>query len=190
MLFLVKTAFFLSTLPYLAAAYPALDPSTDVAAAGKAHNIYLATCIPRSKNDANPGPPQGSPPGSTPSPTPGATANFTVVAYFRQPLNVTSVDPDTKAPKPDKAALVSQPPEPWEGVKWKVKVWNDKLFSASIAADAAASSKGSLAGDAKLAEEQYICFRDGETAIKVREDAARGNCVADYWCAGLDAKRR
>lgn len=166
-------ALLLGTLPYLAVAHPALPPTTDLAAA-KAHNIYLATCVPKNRNnDDNPAPP----------------VNFTAIGYFRQPLNVTAVDPDTKAPKPDKAALVAQPPEPWEGVRWKIKVWNDKLFSASIAADAATGVKGALAGDAKLGNEDYVCFKDGETAIRIREDDVRGNCIADYWCAGLEAGR-
>ncbi|KAK3209870.1 hypothetical protein GRF29_44g878979 [Pseudopithomyces chartarum] len=170
---LVVSSLLLGVLPYMAVAHPALPPTTDAttAPAAKAHNIYLATCVPRSKNNDD-------------DPTP--KDNFTIIAYFKQPLNLTDVDPDTKAPKPDKAALVSQPPEPWEGVKWRVKVWRDKLFSASIAADAAKGTKGALAGDAKLDNEDYICFKDGETAIRVREDGARGNCVADYWCAGLE----
>jgi hypothetical protein len=167
----ILPALLLGAQPYLALAHPALPPTTDLAAA-KAHNIYLATCVPKNRNNDN---------------RPEPTANFTAIAYFRQPLNVTTVDPDTKAPKPDKAALVAQPPEPWEGVRWKVKVWNDKLFSASIAADAATGLKGALAGEATLGDEEYVCFKDGETAVRVREDGARGNCVADYWCAGLEA---
>ncbi|KAJ4305829.1 hypothetical protein N0V90_001361 [Kalmusia sp. IMI 367209] len=149
----IATTLFLSALPYLAAAYPTLAPTTDLgsAPAAKAHNIYLTTCVPRNKNnDDNPAP----------------TTNFTAIAYFRQPLNTTAIDPDTKAPKPDKAALVAQPPEPWEGVKWRVKVWNDKLFSASIAADAGSLTKGGLAGDAKLGDEDYVCFKDVTSLLK------------------------
>jgi hypothetical protein len=163
-------ALLLGAQPYLALAHPAPPQTIDVTAT-RAHNIYLVTCVPRNRNNDD---------------GPSPTANFTAIAYFRQPLNVTTVDPDTKAPKPDKAALVAQPPEPWEGVRWKVKVWNDKLFSASIAADAATGAKGALAGDATLGDEDYVCFKDGETGIRIREDNARGNCVAGYWCAGLE----
>lgn len=170
----VAASLLLGAIFHVAVAHPALPPAADAIAApaAKAHNIYLTTCVPRSKNNDDNGNPK---------------ENFTAIAYFRQPLNVTAIDPDTKAPKPDKAALVAQPPEPWEGVKWRVKVWRDKLFSADIAADAATGTKGALAGDVKLDDEDYICFKDGETAIRVREDGARGNCVADYWCAGLES---
>ncbi|KAJ4351329.1 uncharacterized protein N0V89_006668 [Didymosphaeria variabile] len=150
-----------------AAPAPALPPTPDLTPAAKAPNIYLTpaakapniyltTCIPKPRGtDGKPAP----------------VANFTAIAYFRQPLNMTTVDADTKAPKPDKAALVAQPAEPWEGVRWKVKVWNEKLFSASIVADAA---KGALAGEGQLGEEEYVCFRDGETGIRMREDGVRG----------------
>ncbi|KAL1592835.1 hypothetical protein SLS60_011251 [Paraconiothyrium brasiliense] len=168
----MMTALFLCALPYLSSAHPALAPTIELAPAAKAHNIYLTTCVPKPRNNDD---------------KPVPTANFTAIAYFRQPLNITTVDPDTKAPKPDKAALVAQPPEPWEGVKWKVKVWNEKLFSASIVANAGSAAKGTLAGDAKLGDEEYVCFKDGETGIRVRDDDVRGNCVADYWCAGLEA---
>ncbi|KAF2250973.1 hypothetical protein BU26DRAFT_562934 [Trematosphaeria pertusa] len=161
----------LGVLPFLTTAYPTDTPSTELAAA-KAHNIYLVTCVPRKRNN------NGNPPSNA--------QKFTAVAYFKKPLNATDSDSSSdKAPQPDKAALVAQPPEPWEGVKWRVKVWKDKLFSAEISADAAVMTKGGMAGSAALDDEQYVCFKDGETAIRLKGDV-KGHCVADYWCAGLD----
>lgn len=168
----LSAALALGALPLLAAALPANTPATGAVAA-KAHNIYLVTCVPKLKDDDDK--------------TPTTTSNFTAVAYFKQPLNATDTSTTAeKAPKPDHAAMVSQPPEPWEGVKWKVKVWNDKTFSTDIAPDAKSLSKAAIAGGVQLKDEPYICFVDGDTAVRIREDAPlRGNCVADYWCAGL-----
>lgn len=162
---------------HLATAHPtanSIDPAPPSTLETTTHNIYLSTCVPRGrKNDDD-------------APT---KQNFTAIAYFRQPLNATTLDPDTKAPKPDRSALVAQPPEPWEGVKWRVKVWRDKMFAAAIDAGAGALAKGSLAGSVKLDDEEYVCFKDGVTEVRVRDDGVRGDCVADYWCAGVDAGR-
>ena len=170
----LAAAIFLVVSPLLAKALPANAPSTALlsqAEAAKAHNIYLVSCVPRGRNNEDD--------------KPALKDNFTAIAYFKQPLNLTEIDPDSKAPKPDKTALVSQPPEPWEGVKWRVKVWRSKVFSADIAANAATLSKGGIAGTVGLDDESYVCFKDGETSIRVRDDDLRGNCVADYWCAQL-----
>ncbi|KAF2686920.1 hypothetical protein K458DRAFT_486033 [Lentithecium fluviatile CBS 122367] len=170
MLFTTIVTVVLSALPLLTTALPTPADASTTALAASAHNIYLVTCVPRkSSDDTNPTP----------------AANFTAVAYFRKPINPN--DTDSSTPQPNKAALVSQPPEPWEGVKWKLKVWKEKLFTASIAGGAESLATGELAGTAKLEDEDYACFRDGVTAIRIKEDELKGKCVADYWCAGLDA---
>jgi hypothetical protein len=169
MLFTSIAAIALGALPLLTTALPTDTPVTSVAAAG-AHNIYLVTCVPRSRKNDDDRPDTGA-------------QNFTAVAYFRKPIN--NADLDDGLPKPNKAALISQPPEAWEGAKWKAKVWRNELFSADIAAGANTLTKGAIAGSVKLADEDFACFKDGETAIRIREDDLRGKCVADYWCAGL-----
>jgi hypothetical protein len=168
MLFTTIATFALSALPLLTTAIPVDTPTTSIEAA-KAHNIYLVTCVPRTrKNDDE---------------TPAAATNFTAVAYFKRPID--PAETDSKGPQPNKAALVSQPPEAWEGAKWKVKVWKDKIFTADIASGAETLAKGGIAGSVRLGEEDYACFKDGETAIRIRDDDVRGKCVADYFCAGL-----
>lgn len=168
MLFSTIAMIALSALPFLATAIP-VDTPTNALAAAKAHNIYLVTCVPRSrKNDDD---------------IPAAAQNFTAIAYFKKPID--PADTSSKGPQPDKSALVSQPPEAWEGAKWKVKVWKDKLFTAEIPEGAQTLAKGDIAGSVNLGDEDYACFKDGETAIRIRDDDLRGKCVADYFCAGL-----
>jgi hypothetical protein len=165
--------FFLSSL---VTAYP-LDASLSTTAAASGRNIYLVTCIPRTKNsDDKP------PPTSPPIP-------FTAIAYCREPLsrNNTSPEESTKAPKPDQSVIVANPALPWEGVRWSVKAWKDKIFTAEIAIGAETETKGSIAGSAKLDAADYVCFRDGETQVRYKDDDLRGDCIADYWCAGLEA---
>ncbi|KAF2121465.1 hypothetical protein BDV96DRAFT_564303 [Lophiotrema nucula] len=173
----------LNFLPSLTTAIPLVPALLAPQAAGSSHNIYLVTCTPKKKKSDSD---NGGNKDSTPK------SNFTAIAYFKGPIaNATQDDGGdddggkVKLPKADKAAEVSEPPSAWEGVKYVVKVWRDKLFSASINAEAAAGTNGSLSGSVKLGDEDYVCFRDGTTALRVKEDELRGNCVADYWCAGL-----
>ncbi|KAF2014845.1 hypothetical protein BU24DRAFT_482377 [Aaosphaeria arxii CBS 175.79] len=156
--------------------------NTESSSMASAHNIYLVTCNNRSGSDS-----------------PGERA-FSAIAYFRNPIS-NSTKEDDRAPKPDRSAIVSDPYEPWEGVKWRLKVWRDKLFASDISADAAAKPKGTPTGTVKLEDEDYVCFRDGETSIRIKKEedesgiligtvgkveSARVTCVADHWCAGLN----
>jgi len=170
MLFPTIATIALGVLPFLTAAIPVDTPTASVEAA-KAHNIYLVTCVPRSRKNEND------------DDTPSTAQNFTAIAYFKKPID--PAETGSKDPQPDRAALVSQPPEAWDGVKWKVKTWRDKIFTADIASGAATLAKGEIAGNAKLGDEDYVCFKDGVTAIRIRDDDVRGKCVADYFCAGL-----
>lgn len=170
--FSLLAAVALGALPLLAAAAPV--QSSDVAAAAKAPNMYLVTCAYKA--------PKGDDDDDSPPVT--GVANFTAVAYFKNPIDPN--DSSKKGPKPDKAALVSQPPTAWEGVKLVIKAWKKKQVITSITGGANTLAKGGLAGTAMLDTEDYACFRDGTTKIRIREDDDfRGNCVADYWCAGL-----
>ncbi|KAF2647551.1 hypothetical protein K491DRAFT_723340 [Lophiostoma macrostomum CBS 122681] len=167
----------LGYLSHLASALPApVHPAVAASAELSKHNIYLVTCNPR---DSSVG-------------TTGAT--FTAVAYFRSPFNKTEYI-DEKDPKAKRAALVSDPASPWEGVKWKVKVWREKAFTSDIMSGSETLSARSLAGSVTLAQEGYtedfVCFKDGVTGIRIREDEGiRGNCVADYWCPSVSEKRK
>jgi len=68
-----------------------------------------------------------------------------------------------------------------------VKAWRNKIFTAEIAVGAETQAKGSISGSAKLDAAEYVCFKDGETQVRYKDDDLRGNCVADYWCANLAA---
>ncbi|KAH7132574.1 hypothetical protein B0J11DRAFT_230910 [Dendryphion nanum] len=146
----------------------------------KAHNIYLATCRKRSDGELT-----GKP--------------FTAVAYFKNPIaNSTEDDSDRtkeRGPRADKSAVVADPAESWENTKYRLKVWRDKVFTTDITSTSE-KTKGQLSGSVKLGTEDYVCFTDGVTKVRIKNDddeeknlvdqaALRGDCVADYWCAGL-----
>ncbi|KAF2799327.1 hypothetical protein K505DRAFT_332672 [Melanomma pulvis-pyrius CBS 109.77] len=152
----------------LASSFP-LSAPVSISAAASGKNIYLITCLPRVKED------------ETPNTTP-----FTAISYFKQPIT-NSTDPESdKAPRGDQNVIVSSPAAAWEGVKWSVKAWRNKVFTAEIGIGAENQEKGSLAGSAKLDTVDYVCFKDGTTAVRYKDDDLRGNCKADYWCASLD----
>lgn len=149
-----------SIFPLLISAFP-VTASISSPSLAKAHNIYLVTCTQRRSDK-----------------------NFTAVAYFRKPINTTASDPDD-VPEPNKSAVVSEPPEPWEGTRWNITVWREKVFTADISVEAKTLAKGNIAGSVSLGKEPYACFKDTETAIRIRDGDLKGKCIADYWCAGL-----
>ncbi|KAF2475224.1 uncharacterized protein BDR25DRAFT_382092 [Lindgomyces ingoldianus] len=166
----LTAAVLLGCLSHIASTFPA-PANTPAAVVTSTHNIYLVSCVPRNSSVGTTG------------------ANFTAIAYFRQPLNASELVGE-KDPKTDHAAVVSDPASAWEGVKWRVKVWRDKMFATEIPAGSDALEKGQLAGTVTLDAEHFVCFRDGQTGIRVREDdGPRGNCVADYWCPSIDPKK-
>ncbi|KAF2734824.1 hypothetical protein EJ04DRAFT_523379 [Polyplosphaeria fusca] len=104
--------------------------------------------------------------------------------------------------RPDESAIIADPAVPWEGANVSTTLWVNTDFDTYIDDGAASLGKGGIAGSVVLAEEEYVCFRDGETEVKLVggewEDGGRnwggrggngkrGTCVADYWCGGLGA---
>ncbi|ORX98880.1 hypothetical protein BCR34DRAFT_576877 [Clohesyomyces aquaticus] len=169
-------ALLLGSLSHLTSALP-LDTTLTATAELSHHNIYLATCTPRDSSVGTSG------------------AKFSAGAYFKYPINATEYIGDTKDPRSDHGVLVSDPASAWEGIRYRAKAWGEKTFSSDIPAGADSLEKGQIAGTVSLAREGYtenfICFRDGKTGVRVKEDdGIRGNCVADYWCPSISEKRK
>ncbi|KAF2182290.1 hypothetical protein K469DRAFT_691508 [Zopfia rhizophila CBS 207.26] len=155
----------LALLPDLTNAAP-----VDAVAMGSKHNLYLVTCQRRAIEcpliilcDKNA----------------EAARTYTAVAYYPNGPTRNSV--------PNQIATVSDPVAPWEGVQREATVWQRSSFSSNIDADAASLPKGQLAGDAKLDNEDFVCFSDGQTSFTVRDelDLPIYSCTADYWCPSI-----
>jgi len=168
-------------LPSLVTSFPLDIPFSlsAAAAAASGRNLYLATCTPRKRRGDNDD-------DDDPKPDPTPAIPFTALIYFKEPLT-NSTDGNEKGPRGDQNVVVSNPASAWEGVKWSVKAWRSKVFTSEIATGAQGVGYGGLAGTAKLDSTGYVCFRDGETKLRYKDDDLRGNCAADYWCASLDA---
>lgn len=162
-----------------------IEPS-NTADAGSSHNLYLVTCAVRAGRNS--------------------VQNVSALAFFNTPITSNPVrgppggggwDND---PKADQAALISNPAAPWEGTI-SASVWSNTNFTSSIDKQAGTLAKGNIAGSATLNKEQYICFKDGDTEIGIKEDNGDGRgdwgpgrgrgrprvqCTADYWCASFD----
>jgi hypothetical protein len=99
---------------------------------------------------------------------------YTAATYFasgRPPSNY-----------PTEVAVVSATPQAWEGTQ-RVAKFRSGDFSSVIDAGAKALKKGDVAGSARMGNEEFACFKDGETSFTV--DAVNA-CKADYWCASLE----
>lgn len=85
---------------------------------------------------------------------------------------------------PTEIATVSDPAQSWEGTL-RVANLRTSAFSSNINADAAGLEKSAMAGQAKLGTEDFVCFKDGETAFTARDGLQQASCTANYWCASL-----
>lgn len=146
----------------------------DVIAQGSKHNLYLVTCTRRSSN------------------LPGCpliiicprqqTTKYTAVAYYANgPIE------SNRNVNPTQIATVAEPAAPWEGTQRVAKLGRAGDFSGNIDQTAAGISKGQIAGSAKLASEDFVCFKDGATSFTVRDelDDPKYSCTADYWCPSI-----
>jgi hypothetical protein len=162
------------------------------------HNIYLVTCTWSGSNGR-----WGN-----------SDKSATGVAFFKAPIQTPPSlggRQDWKdSPRPDQVAILRSPATSWEGTKRQSTVWENKAFSANIVTGAGTLSKGQIAGEASLGSEQFVCFKDGETEIRLvgdgdgngpgrwgggrrppekRQRWNGGNdwaqCKVDYWCASL-----
>ncbi|KAF1953350.1 hypothetical protein CC80DRAFT_420389 [Byssothecium circinans] len=136
---------------------------------GSKHNIYLSTCNRRATIPDCPlivlcDDKRAAAPAKT----------FTAAAFFANTIS--------QSKTPTEVAAVSEYVEPWEGTQ-RVARFKTAAFSSVINAGANTLVKGDVAGSARLGNEEFACFRDGETAFSA-DDITR--CKADYWCASLD----
>ncbi|KAF2639840.1 hypothetical protein P280DRAFT_470449 [Massarina eburnea CBS 473.64] len=134
---------------------------------GSKHTVYLSTCTRRATVPDCPIVILCNQPAA-----PAQT--YTAAAYF--------VNSRPQANLPTEVAVVSTSLEPWEGTQ-RVAKFRTATFSSVIDAGAKGLSKSDVAGSARLGNEDFACFKDGETVF-----AADGltSCRADYWCASLD----
>ena len=142
---------------------------------GSKHNIYLVTCTRQSI--------------STPDcpliilcePPVTTRVTYTAAAYY--PNGAIEAGEDN----PSQLATVSEPAAPWEGAQRVANIAATGVFSSNIDAGAKALAKGQIAGSAKLASEDFTCFRDGQSSFKLRNGLGivQGSCTADYWCPSI-----
>lgn len=163
-----------STLSLALAIFSTVAVSAPVEALqmGSKHNLYLVTCTKRARESDCPliilcGTEQVS---------------YTAVAYYANgPIEA------NRNTDPTQISTVSQPVQPWEGTPRTAKINRVGDFSSNIDSAAAGIANGQIAGSAKLSEEEFVCFKDGETSFTVRNDLGiqQYSCSADYWCPSI-----
>lgn len=139
---------------------------------GSKHNLYLVTCKRRS----------GWPDCPLIILCSRQESEYTAVAYYANgPVE------SNRNSNPTQISTVSEPAQPWEGGQRVAKLGRVGEFSSAIDADGAALEKGEIAGSAKLDDEDFVCFSDGETSIAVRDGLGdiEYTCSADYWCPSI-----
>ncbi|KAF2275250.1 uncharacterized protein EI97DRAFT_475860 [Westerdykella ornata] len=148
----------LSQLALLLALVPSLALSVPTAAGSK-HNVYLVRCQPSDPDEDV----------------------IVAAAFFRDgPIKEGST-----LQNPTALVTVSGSSPEWEGRQRRVRL-DEGTFTTNISADAKKAAKGSIAGDAKLGSEPFVCFKDGTTKFSVRYDRERYSCTTDYWCPSID----
>lgn len=89
---------------------------------------------------------------------------------------------------PSDVGTVSEPAQSWEGVTRRVRL-SAGQFTSEISEGADSLPKNSLAGNGKLASEDFVCFVDGSSTFKFGAGLlglTSTTCRADYWCASID----
>ncbi|KAF2123052.1 hypothetical protein BDV96DRAFT_14000 [Lophiotrema nucula] len=201
----------LCLLPLLARSLPLVSPADSPAASS--HNLYLTTCTQQgnrgtttkftavayfstanftSTQDAtlvtrqHPGGGHGHGPGGW---GPGGRN-----PWHNGGQPTTPGSPGDTSLVPDQSAVIADPVIAWEGNIVRKDVFMNTVFQASINAGANTLAQGSIAGDVKLGNEDFVCFRDGQTTVRVGDTSgwswrggSSGTCIADYWCGGLGA---
>lgn len=154
--------FFFAILPTLALSAPA-------APAGSKHNVYLVHCEPNE-----------CPIGSC---DPG-DFTITAAAYFRNgPI---AEGTTSRVQTPTTLARLNGDNTRFEGSRRTFRFGSDGTFTTNIPASARTAASGSIAGDATLGEEPFVCFKDGKTKFQINNDDERYTCTTDYWCASTD----
>ncbi|KAF2263999.1 hypothetical protein CC78DRAFT_533598 [Lojkania enalia] len=153
---------------------PAIAAPLDVIAMGSKHNVYLVTCTRTNALDCP------LPPLICATQT-AAAKSYSAVAYY--PNGPITSSKST----PNQIVTVSEPPQPWEGTTHTVKLTIVGDFAANIDAGANTLPQGQLAGTAKLADEDFVCFTDGVTKFSFDKSLGieKHSCTADYWCPSI-----
>jgi hypothetical protein len=93
----------------------------------------------------------------------------------------------TSGASPADVTSVSEPAKQWDGAIRRATL-DAGSFTSTIDNGADELPKSQLAGSATLADEQYICFVDGQSQFQFREGLLglrTTTCRADFWCASL-----
>lgn len=108
-----------------------------------------------------------------------AIDSFTAVAYFADGAS----SPGTSLTS---MSVVNEKAEAWEGAQRFTRLGRDAVIT-NIDGNAAGLNKSQIAGTARMANEDFVCFRDGETSfsvvVKGQSTGGTISCTADYWCA-------
>lgn len=95
-------------------------------------------------------------------------------------LLYTSGGPSTSSPA--LLATVSATGAHWEGTRRTADLGDAGSFASDIALGAEELRKGEVAGEAELAGERFVCFRDG---VSVFVFSGGERCVGEYWCGAV-----
>lgn len=88
---------------------------------------------------------------------------------------------------PSDIATVSDNKRSWEGKSRRI-ILGPGYFQSTINSGADDLPKSQIAGSAKLDDEDFICFRDGQTTFQFSEGLLglkSTTCRAEYWCASI-----
>jgi hypothetical protein len=153
-------------LALIAALLPAICLSAPTAAGSK-HNVYLTHCQPTDCSDFDCDPEEN---------------RITAAAYF---ANGPITDGSTsRIQKPTTLATINQ--SAWEGTKRTLRLGTAGSFTSNISSTARTAAKGTIAGDATLGTEPFVCFKDGTTKFSVTYEYDTYTCTTDYWCPSTD----
>jgi hypothetical protein len=158
----------LSTSLFLFTALPALSLALP-AAPGSKHNVYLVRCTLSDCSDWDCDPDD---------------TTLTAGVFFRNgPIAEGS---SSRIQKPTSLAPLTSSRTTWEGTKRTMRFGSDGTFTSNISAGAKTVAKGSIAGDATLGSEPFVCFKDGATKFAITYDYDEYTCTTDYWCPSID----
>lgn len=150
-------------------ALPTTPSPAEMATLGSKHNLYLVSCTPkcllglicaRQTKDQT----------------------YTAVLFYAN--GAVDTLPNTS---PTAMTTISSHPPAWEGATYSALLDRYGLFSSYIDKNAAKIAKGQIAGSAKLEDEDFVCFRDGQTGFTFSADLglSRYTCTAGYWCPSI-----
>jgi hypothetical protein len=120
---------------------------------GSPKNFYLVTCT------------EG----------PGKNENYDAVAYYTEP-------PDSLSEDPEEILQISRPRETWEGVERKAEFDEYGTFVSKIDKNAATLETGEIAGLGKFEDEDFVCFKASGVLTSEEPDT----CNVLYWCPSIN----